>query len=175
MVWRFQLAVWKSYERRSKKKRRWLSVLNWPCTSLMKADEEESVHRRFVLALWVRLSRPRLSPSLHYFVHFVIKGKEKKQIIFLNMVIVVSSSHVIYIYIYISKTLLKRNKLFCYLSIEQEERGSGYTFLFWKIDKIESLFLSLIIFTNPSAGAGYDKGQFFKRSLTGLNSEFSFS
>ena len=32
-----------------------------------------------------------------------------------------------------------------------------------------------IIFTNPSAQAGYDTRSFFMRSLTGLNSEFSFS
>ena len=32
-----------------------------------------------------------------------------------------------------------------------------------------------IIFTNPSASAGYDTRSIFKRSLTGLNSEFSFS
>ena len=31
------------------------------------------------------------------------------------------------------------------------------------------------IFTNPSARAGYDTKSIFKRSLTGLNSEFSFS
>ena len=31
------------------------------------------------------------------------------------------------------------------------------------------------IFTNPSARAGYDTRSVFKRSLTGLNSEFSFS
>ena len=31
------------------------------------------------------------------------------------------------------------------------------------------------IFTNPSAWAGYDTRSIFKRSLTGLNSEFSFS
>ena len=31
------------------------------------------------------------------------------------------------------------------------------------------------IFTNPSARAGYDTRLIFKRSLTGLNSEFSFS
>ena len=31
------------------------------------------------------------------------------------------------------------------------------------------------IFTKPSARAGYDTGSAFKRSLTGLNSEFSFS
>ena len=33
----------------------------------------------------------------------------------------------------------------------------------------------MIIFTNPSARAGYDTRSIFKRSLTGLNSEFSFS
>ena len=33
----------------------------------------------------------------------------------------------------------------------------------------------LIIFTNPSALAEYDTRSIFKRSLTGLNSEFSFS
>ena len=32
-----------------------------------------------------------------------------------------------------------------------------------------------IIFTNPSARAGYDTGSIFKQSLTGLNSEFSLS
>ena len=30
-------------------------------------------------------------------------------------------------------------------------------------------------FTNPSAQAGYDTRSIFKQSLTGLNSEFSFS
>ena len=33
----------------------------------------------------------------------------------------------------------------------------------------------LIIFTNPSAQAGYDTKSILKRSFTGLNSEFSFS
>ena len=33
----------------------------------------------------------------------------------------------------------------------------------------------IILFTNPSARAGYDTRSVFKRSLTGLNSEFSFS
>ena len=32
-----------------------------------------------------------------------------------------------------------------------------------------------ILFTNPSARAGYDTRLIFKRSLTGFNSEFSFS
>ena len=33
----------------------------------------------------------------------------------------------------------------------------------------------LIIFTNPSARAGYDTRSIFKRILSGLNSQFSFS
>ena len=33
----------------------------------------------------------------------------------------------------------------------------------------------IILFTNSSARAGYDTRSIFKRSLTGLNSEFSFS
>ena len=33
----------------------------------------------------------------------------------------------------------------------------------------------IILFTNPSAQAGYDTRSIFKRSLTGLNSEFFFS
>ena len=33
----------------------------------------------------------------------------------------------------------------------------------------------IIIFTNPSARAGYDTRSIFKWSLTGLNSEFPFS
>ena len=35
--------------------------------------------------------------------------------------------------------------------------------------------MNAIIFTNPSARAGYDTRSIFKQSLTGLNSEFSFS
>ena len=34
---------------------------------------------------------------------------------------------------------------------------------------------SMVLFTDPSARAGYDTRSIFKRSLTGLNSEFSFS
>ena len=33
----------------------------------------------------------------------------------------------------------------------------------------------VVLFTNPSARAGYDTRSIFKRSLTGFNSEFSFS
>ena len=37
------------------------------------------------------------------------------------------------------------------------------------------VFFGLSIFTNTSTWAGYDTRSIFKRSLTGLNSEFSFS
>ena len=39
----------------------------------------------------------------------------------------------------------------------------------------EEIYNSLTIFTNPSARVGYDTRSIFKRSLTGLNSVFSFS
>ena len=37
------------------------------------------------------------------------------------------------------------------------------------------LWPGVVLFTNPSARAGYDTRSIFKRSLTGLNSEFSSS
>ena len=37
------------------------------------------------------------------------------------------------------------------------------------------IYIYIPIFTNPSVQAGYDTRSIFKRSLTGLNSEFSFS
>ena len=37
------------------------------------------------------------------------------------------------------------------------------------------IYMYISIFTNPSAREGYDTRSIFKRSLTGLNSEFSFS
>ena len=47
---------------------------------------------------------------------------------------------------------------------------------FWTILQLNANFQNcLIIFTNPSARAGYDTRSIFKQSLTGLNSEFSFS
>ena len=39
----------------------------------------------------------------------------------------------------------------------------------------KTFYSAIIIFTNPSARKGYDTRSFFKRSLTGLNSVFSFS
>ena len=40
---------------------------------------------------------------------------------------------------------------------------------------LSSNVIFFIIFTNPSARVGYDTMSIFKQSLTGLNSEFSFS
>ena len=37
------------------------------------------------------------------------------------------------------------------------------------------IYIYIYIFTNPSPRAGYDMRSIFKQSLTGLNSEFSFS
>ena len=43
-----------------------------------------------------------------------------------------------------------------------------------KMSILQGLFI-ITQFTNPSARAGYDTRSIFKRSLAGLNSEFSFS
>ena len=44
----------------------------------------------------------------------------------------------------------------------------------WVTNKEGKVYL-WVLFTNPSARAGYDTRSIFKQSLTGLNSEFSFS
>ena len=46
---------------------------------------------------------------------------------------------------------------------------------FFFLEGYQQMSRGLILFTNPSAWAGYDTRSIFKRSLTGLNSEFSFS
>ena len=82
----------------------------------------------------------------------------------------------IYIYIYSVKLLSESRKLplvgfdlkNCQISINQ--------FIFQKTScQTAVALLFLIIFTNPSTRAGYDIRSIFKRSLTGFNSEFSFS
>ena len=62
------------------------------------------------------------------------------------------------------------------------EWGAGGIGLHVNADKTEFMCFNqrgnistLNIFTNPSARAGYDTRSFLKRSLAGLNSEFSFS
>ena len=47
--------------------------------------------------------------------------------------------------------------------------------LFSGLQVVESIRVPSIIFTHPSTRAGYDIRSIFKRSLAGLNSEFSFS
>ena len=45
----------------------------------------------------------------------------------------------------------------------------------WNHNVVKKIKINIVLFTNPSARAGYDTRSIFKRSLTGLNSEFSFS
>ena len=45
----------------------------------------------------------------------------------------------------------------------------------YRYECLLAVLWNFIIFTNPSARAGYDTRSIFKRSLTGLNSEYSFS
>ena len=63
------------------------------------------------------------------------------------------------------------------LKVNEFELKSRYYAQFQTITLEEGMkpLISLTIFTNPSARAGYDTRAIFKRSLTGLNSEFSFS
>ena len=42
------------------------------------------------------------------------------------------------------------------------------------VKRTQTIWRKIIIFTNPSARAGYDTRSIFKRILTGLNSELSF-
>ena len=47
--------------------------------------------------------------------------------------------------------------------------------IFRKFLSFKTFLMSLSYLPNPSTRAGYDTRSIFKRSLTGLNSEFSFS
>ena len=59
----------------------------------------------------------------------------------------------------------------CLLTLKLKKSRSCVT---EKHEEVSSTF-HLILFTQPPARAGYDTRSIFKRSLTGLNSEFSFS
>ena len=81
----------------------------------------------------------------------------------------------IYIYIYIYVSEAKVNKLYDIISkfLSSNRNLSRYLNLV-----IFAAYLNLSIYPylpNPSARAGYDTSSNFKRSLSGLNSEFSFS
>ena len=64
----------------------------------------------------------------------------------------------------------------CVCKRERERERERASERAYKINKRTTIIvISIILFTNPSARAGYDTRSVFKRSLTGLNSEFSFS
>ena len=75
--------------------------------------------------------------------------------------------------------------LLMYQGVVIDKRTSQYSTSLARLESIvcmmrgkwpySCLFVLFILFTNPSARAGYDTRSIFKRSLTGLNSEFSFS
>ena len=60
-------------------------------------------------------------------------------------------------------------------SYERKSRGRKLADEMGRARKIPMVHYRVILLTNPSARAGYDTRSIFKRSLTGLNSEFSFS
>ena len=57
------------------------------------------------------------------------------------------------------------------VKLKESEKKNMYL----ELKKLWNMNAMIIVFTNPSARAGYDTWSIFKRSLTGLNSEFSFS
>ena len=61
------------------------------------------------------------------------------------------------------------------IKLKECEKKDKYLDLAGEVKKIWSMKVTIIIFTNPSARARYDTRSIFKRILTGLNSEFSFS
>ena len=86
-----------------------------------------------------------------------------------------------YIQLKVSQENLSTIHDFCKLK-NSNFTGLSLHFNFFVVGIISGIFLNvvfqktcLILFTNPSARAGYDTRSIFKRSLTGLNSEFSFS
>ena len=114
-------------------------------------------HKRTSMGLWrsfwngttIAFSRRRLfRRELEFHVCTINKSARTKKV---WKLIVCSSCIYIYIYIYVYILFLPPCKIRVVYS------------------------LCLILFTNPFARAGYDTRSIFKRSLTGLNWEFSFS
>ena len=69
-------------------------------------------------------------------------------------------------------------RIYCYFRNVSADMSSGLLQVFVELRNLHgtsNYVLYHIIFTNPSARAGYDTRSIFKRSLTGLTSEFSFS
>ena len=78
---------------------------------------------------------------------------------------------------------LHQARFFCEVDLTKSITFFGIISWFLSTHIILNMFLrekmfcqqQILTFTNPSARAGYDTRSIFKRSLTGLNSEFSFS
>ena len=62
-------------------------------------------------------------------------------------------------------------RLLAFFKVSKSERNNGL----YSARQTHGVWVSIYIFTNHSAWAEYDTRSIFKRSLTGLNSEFSFS
>ena len=60
------------------------------------------------------------------------------------------------------------------VKIKESKKMNKYSDLARELRKLWNIKVK-VLFTNPSAREGYDTRSIFKRSLTGLNSEFSFS
>ena len=62
-----------------------------------------------------------------------------------------------------------------YFDLARELKNMKETFIPIEVGASGTVTQRLILFTNPSALAGYDTRSIFMRSSTGLNSEFPFS
>ena len=80
----------------------------------------------------------------------------------------------VYIYIYIYIRVYSLSEWFLPIFTSVVLSFKNY-FTIFTIFLSKCLGFSFSIFTNTSAWAGYDTRSIFKRSLTGLNSEFSYS
>ena len=68
-------------------------------------------------------------------------------------------------------SLMDKQMIWCRVKFKPKKSRS----LSLRNGKVNQNITLMVLFTNPSARAGYDTRSIFKRSLTGLNSEFSFS
>ena len=67
------------------------------------------------------------------------------------------------------------DKIFTYCSMKREQVKELQKQKKAQLRLMGSKMVTAILFTDPSAWAGYGTRSIFKRSLTGFNSEFSFS
>ena len=77
-------------------------------------------------------------------------------------------------YIYILR-LLKQDRIIFHWSLSDCKFSKIFRTSLDILANFNGALVWMVLFTNPSARAGYDTRSIFKRSLTGLKSEFSFS